>query len=85
MGINHSMLQLMKATALELQEAESSLELVQAAERSQQTLVGTLSDAMDSTKKAAFKALDGGDEAGARKLLVEKKSIEATKTAPRQS
>jgi len=34
MGINDSMLQLMKATALELQEAELSLELVQAAERS---------------------------------------------------
>jgi hypothetical protein len=58
-------------------QAEQSLELVRSAESSQRNLLSTLEGAMDDSYQAAQRALRGGDEAGARALLVERQALKA--------
>ena len=81
MGLNEDTMRLAQQTALELKDAESSLEIVRGAETSQKSLIRTLETNMEVAYAAAEAALRAGDEAGARAKLEEKAQFKAKKEA----
>lgn len=81
MGLSEDVVKLAQETAQDLANAESSLQLVQRAERSQSSLVRQLDDSMSNIYAAAEKALKDGDESAARSFLEQRQSIKLQKVA----
>ena len=80
MGLDEDVLRLAKQTALELEEAETSLAIVKGAESSQRSLIETLDRSMEEAYAAAERALRSGDEAAARSLLEQRQAAKAKRT-----
>ena len=77
LGLTQDTLRLARRCAQDLEEAERSLSVVRTAESSQRALVSTLEEACSQTYARAQSAVQSGDEAAARRLLVERQELKA--------